>query len=178
MSARGRRRAAGKTRQRPLVKKMQWALDPPGMLRKRRAVGWEGREREKKRTLPTKVVGGGRPHRRGLSTAATRARAAAPPSPTGAGGYRHGTGCHSRVPRRPSPRRVTAGAREANSAAEWKPPPRRPRQRPRQAATHGGAPKAADAAGGAYTTGCGRRQTHGRAPRVWRHERLPTGDAR
>jgi len=102
LSARGRRLAAGKIRQRPLVKKMQWALDPPGMLRKRRAVGWKGTELEKKRTLPTQVVGGRRPLLRGISTAAARARAAAPPPPTGAGECRHGTGCHSRVPLRPS----------------------------------------------------------------------------
>jgi len=148
------------------------------MLRKPRAVEWEEMEHEKKRTLPTKVGGGGRPHRRGLSTAAARARAAAVLPPTGAGACKHGTGCHSRVPQRPAPGRVTAGAGEANSAAAWKPPPRRPRQGPRQSASHGGAPRAAAAAGGEYTTGCGRRKTHGRAPRVWHHERVPTGDAR
>jgi len=39
----------------------QWALDPRGAVVAAAALGREGREREKKRTLPTQPVGGGRP---------------------------------------------------------------------------------------------------------------------
>jgi len=147
----------------------------PGMPL-RSCLGREGWERDKKRTLPTEAVAGGRPRRRGYELR-RRTRASAPPPPRQPPGKGTKACRHSRVPPKARGRSVATGRERRGSRLQ---PRRRPRPKPRLAATQHRSNGTA-VPGGAYTDpppARRRRKSYGWKQWTHRFAVRPKGEAR